>query len=121
MHPFCSSFATTDIRMTTRYAETDLHSLFSSMHECGHGLYEHGVDPALERTPLCNGVSSGAARVAEPPVGEPRRPLAAVLALVLSEVEAAFPDVLGRRRGRRLLPRGQPGRSPPSSASTPTR
>ena len=58
VHPFCSSFATTDIRLTTRYAETDLHSLFSSMHECGHGLYEHGVDPALERTLLCNGVSS---------------------------------------------------------------
>ena len=58
VHPFCASFATTDIRLTTRYAETDLHSLFSSMHECGHGLYEHGVSPALERTPLCNGVSS---------------------------------------------------------------
>jgi carboxypeptidase Taq len=28
------------------------------MHECGHGLYEHGVSPALERTPLCSGVSS---------------------------------------------------------------
>jgi carboxypeptidase Taq len=59
VHPFCSSFATTDIRMTTRYSENDLHSLFGSMHECGHGLYEHGIDPALERTPLCSGVSSG--------------------------------------------------------------
>jgi carboxypeptidase Taq len=59
VHPFCSSFATTDIRLTTRYSETDLHSLFSSMHECGHGLYEHGVSASLERTLLCNGVSSG--------------------------------------------------------------
>jgi carboxypeptidase Taq len=28
------------------------------MHECGHGLYEHGVSQSLERTPLCHGVSS---------------------------------------------------------------
>ena len=29
------------------------------MHEYGHGLYEHQVDPALERTPLGSGVSLG--------------------------------------------------------------
>jgi carboxypeptidase Taq len=29
------------------------------MHECGHGLYEHGVDPAFERTPLARGASLG--------------------------------------------------------------
>ena len=29
------------------------------MHEFGHGLYERQVDPALERTPLCGGVSLG--------------------------------------------------------------
>ena len=29
------------------------------MHEFGHGLYEHQVDPALERTPLARGVSLG--------------------------------------------------------------
>ena len=28
------------------------------MHECGHGLYEWGVSPTLERTPLCTGVSA---------------------------------------------------------------
>jgi carboxypeptidase Taq len=33
------------------------HSLFSTMHEVGHGLYEHGVDKALERTPLSHGLS----------------------------------------------------------------
>ena len=40
------------MRLTTRYREDDLTSLFSTMHEFGHGLYEHGIDPALERTPL---------------------------------------------------------------------
>ena len=59
VHPFCSSFATTDVRVTTRYAESDLESLFSCMHEIGHGLYERGVSPSLERTPLAAGCSSG--------------------------------------------------------------
>jgi carboxypeptidase Taq len=29
------------------------------MHEFGHGLYEHQVDPSLERSPLARGVSLG--------------------------------------------------------------
>jgi carboxypeptidase Taq len=58
VHPFCSGIAINDIRLTTRFDEGDLHSLFSTMHECGHGLYEHGVSPTLERTPLGTGVSS---------------------------------------------------------------
>ena len=60
VHPFCLSFATQDVRLTTRYAEDDLHgnSLFSTMHEVGHGLYEHGGDRALDRTPLATGCSS---------------------------------------------------------------
>jgi carboxypeptidase Taq len=60
VHPFCISFATRDVRLTTRYAEDDLHgnSLFSTMHEVGHGLYEHGGDRALDRTPLAAGCSS---------------------------------------------------------------
>jgi carboxypeptidase Taq len=56
-HPFASRGGTQDIRLTTRYHAEDLSSIFSSLHECGHGMYEHGIDPKLERTPLCNGVS----------------------------------------------------------------
>jgi carboxypeptidase Taq len=52
VHPFCTSFARQDIRMTTRYHETGLESLWSTMHEAGHGLYAHGYAPSLERTPL---------------------------------------------------------------------
>jgi len=52
IHPFETTFGLGDIRLTTRYSENDLSSLFTAMHECGHGLYEWGVDPALERTPL---------------------------------------------------------------------
>jgi carboxypeptidase Taq len=60
VHPFASNSCTTDIRITTRYYEDFLNpALFGSMHECGHGLYENGVSPALERTPLCRGASLG--------------------------------------------------------------
>ncbi|MBA3716788.1 MAG: carboxypeptidase M32 [Actinobacteria bacterium] len=59
VHPAAYSFGTMDIRITTRYAEDGLESLYSTMHEFGHGLYERQVDPALERSPLCSGASLG--------------------------------------------------------------
>ena len=58
VHPFETTFGLGDIRLTTRYSEDDLSSLFTAMHECGHGLYEWGVSPSLERTPLCSGCSA---------------------------------------------------------------
>jgi carboxypeptidase Taq len=59
VHPFATSMGTRDIRITTRYKEGDLDGLFSTMHEFGHGLYEHQVDRSLERTPLARGASLG--------------------------------------------------------------
>jgi carboxypeptidase Taq len=57
-HPFASGPATTDIRITTRYNPKNLAmALYGTIHETGHGLYEEGIDPALERTPLCRGCS----------------------------------------------------------------
>ncbi|MDP9491139.1 MAG: carboxypeptidase M32 [Actinomycetota bacterium] len=52
VHPFATSISIDDIRLTTRYSETDAESIFHTSHEFGHGIYEHGIDPALERTPL---------------------------------------------------------------------
>lgn len=52
IHPFATSISIDDIRLTTRYSETDAESIFHTSHEFGHGIYEHGIDPALERTPL---------------------------------------------------------------------
>jgi carboxypeptidase Taq len=57
-HPFEATIATNDVRLTTRYDEADLDSLYASLHEFGHGLYEHQVDPALARTTLGGGASS---------------------------------------------------------------
>ena len=59
VHPFATNSCPTDIRLTTRYSEENLESVFSSMHEFGHGCYEHQVDPSLDRTLLCSGASLG--------------------------------------------------------------
>ena len=59
VHPFASGTGVTDIRITTRYFTNGLEGLFGTMHEFGHGLYEHQVDPSLERSPLARGVSLG--------------------------------------------------------------
>lgn len=52
VHPFCSGDAV-DTRMTTRFNEDEpLDSLFSSIHETGHGLYEQGLPLEHLGTPL---------------------------------------------------------------------
>lgn len=43
VHPFCSGTGA-DVRMTTRFKEDEpLDSLFSAIHETGHGMYEQGL------------------------------------------------------------------------------
>jgi carboxypeptidase Taq len=59
VHPFATSFSRTDIRLTTRYRPENLRSLWSTMHEAGHGLTYRGVDPALARSPLYGNASLG--------------------------------------------------------------
>ena len=52
LHPFCSGTGS-DVRMTTRFnADEPLDSLFSSIHETGHGLYEQGLPAAQLGTAL---------------------------------------------------------------------
>ncbi len=43
-HPFCTTLGPRDVRLTTRYDETDFtSSLFGVLHEAGHGMYEQGL------------------------------------------------------------------------------
>ena len=43
-HPFCTTLGAGDVRLTTRYDESDFtSSLFGVMHEAGHGMYEQGL------------------------------------------------------------------------------
>ncbi len=59
-HPYMIRFAHGDVRITTRVDEHDLNNaLFSTLHETGHAMYEQGIDPGLDGTPLGGGTSSG--------------------------------------------------------------
>lgn len=45
-HPFTTTLGADDVRITTRYIEDYFpSSLFSTIHESGHALYEMGIDP----------------------------------------------------------------------------
>lgn len=51
-HPFCGG-TPTDIRITTRYDETDpAMALLGVLHETGHALYESGLPAAFARQPV---------------------------------------------------------------------
>ena len=51
VHPFEISFTRQDVRITSRWNPNYLPmSIFGTMHETGHALYEQGVDPALNRS-----------------------------------------------------------------------
>ncbi len=57
-HPFTVAVSVGDVRITTRVNEYDLsEALFSTLHEAGHAMYEQGVRPDLEGTPLATGTS----------------------------------------------------------------
>jgi carboxypeptidase Taq len=58
-HPFCTGWSVGDIRLTTRYKPYLPSSIFGSLHEAGHGMYEQGSPVAWDRTPLAGGVSLG--------------------------------------------------------------
>lgn len=60
VHPFAASFSRDDARITTRWYPDFLNpSLFGTLHECGHAIYEQGTHPDLARTPLARGTSMG--------------------------------------------------------------
>lgn len=59
-HPFCCGIGPGDTRLTTRYDPRDFtESFFGILHETGHGLYDQGLDPEHEGTPLGEAVSLG--------------------------------------------------------------
>jgi carboxypeptidase Taq len=77
-HPFTTKLALGDVRITTRVNESNLgYALFSTMHEAGHAVYEQGIRPELEGTPLAHGASMGVhesqSRLWENIVGRGRR------------------------------------------------
>lgn len=59
-HPFCTGIDIQDTRMTTKIDPTSpLSSLFSVLHEAGHGLYNKNLPMEYQDTPLCQPASFG--------------------------------------------------------------
>lgn len=58
VHPFTTGFGLNDLRITTRFNTQFLPTaMFGTMHECGHALYELGINKKYNRTPLADGAS----------------------------------------------------------------
>ena len=95
-HPFMTKFGPGDVRITTRIDENDLSGgLFSTIHEAGHALYEQGIDPAYDGTPLDTGTSAGVhesqSRLWENIVGRSAR----FWQYYYPKLATAFPEQLG--------------------------
>eukprot|EP00741_Cyanophora_paradoxa_P012547 tig00020614_g12124.t1 len=59
-HPCTFSFSHADVRITTRYTEEDfLSSLFGTVHETGHALYEQGRNAEHADEPVNEALSMG--------------------------------------------------------------
>ncbi|WP_462411983.1 carboxypeptidase M32 [Neobacillus sp. Marseille-QA0830] len=60
VHPFATGLNPGDVRVTTKYDETDFRvAVFGTIHEGGHALYEQNISKDLIGTPLCTGTSMG--------------------------------------------------------------
>jgi carboxypeptidase Taq len=95
-HPFTTTFGLGDVRITTRfYSNLPTSSIFSTMHETGHALYDQGSRPELDRTPLLGGTSlaihESQSRMWENFVGRGRPFWTAFL----PRLKSYFPDQLG--------------------------
>jgi carboxypeptidase Taq len=109
VHPFATRIGTGDVRITTRWDERFFPTgLYGAMHECGHGLYEAGLPPALRRSPIGSAESLGMhesqSRLWENMVGR-GRPFCDVLApriaaLAGGELARLDPDSLYRAVNR---------------------
>lgn len=57
-HPFTTLGSSSDVRITTWVDEHDItKSLYASIHEAGHAMYEQGIPPEFDATPLAHGAS----------------------------------------------------------------
>ncbi len=95
-HPFTINFGQGDVRITTRVMADHMTSaMFSTFHECGHALYEQGIDRALRRSPLSTGASMAVhesqSRLWENLVGRSR----AFWTFFYPKLQAHFPAQLG--------------------------
>ncbi len=91
-----TKFSLGDVRITTRFQPDFLaNSLFSTIHESGHAMYEQGIDMSYEATPLGGGVSAGVhesqSRLWENVVGRSR----VFWGYFYPQLQEMFPEQLG--------------------------
>ena len=108
-HPFSAKLGSHDVRVTSRYeAENVLSSVFSTIHEVGHGHYELGIAPDLHGSILDSGTSlaihESQSRLWENMVGRSRQ----FWQFLLPVMPNVFPGAVGQRRPRSSLARRQP-------------
>ncbi len=58
-HPFTDNLHNHDVRITTSYRNKVDNSMFSVIHEAGHGIYELGISDEITQTPVGQGTSMG--------------------------------------------------------------
>lgn len=58
-HPFTTNLHNHDVRITTAYNDKVDDSIFSVIHESGHGIYEQGIPDELTQTLVGQGASMG--------------------------------------------------------------
>lgn len=58
-HPFTTNLHNHDVRITTSYHDKMDNSMFSVIHEAGHGLYELGIGDDITQTAVGQGTSMG--------------------------------------------------------------
>lgn len=94
-HPFCTHFHPTDIRITTRINENDLmSSIWSGIHEMGHGMYEMGLNKENVGLPISSSTSLGIhesqSRFWENNIGRSRAFIASIFPLMQKHFPAEF-------------------------------
>lgn len=94
-HPFTTNLHNKDVRITTHYTDCVDSSLFSVIHEAGHGIYEQGIRDELTLTPAGQGASMGMhesqSRFFENMIGRNR----AFWVPIYGRVQKMFPKQLG--------------------------
>jgi carboxypeptidase Taq len=102
-HPFAETFSVNDVRITTRYEDDNpLAMLFSTMHEAGHAMYEQGVNPSYDRTPIAGGTSL-AVHESQSRMWENLLTVPAFLGIFLSRVQETVRLAIGRSQPKVFL------------------
>ncbi len=91
-HPFTIGMRQ-DVRITNRYNEKNLHSIFSAIHETGHALYSQNIPLEISKTPIgrppSTGYSESQSRLWENQIGRSK----AFISYLYPKIQKKFPQI----------------------------